>query len=213
MIDSERKSTATINFNRGLSALYSGKYDIAINAFGETLAYDNDHVAAHAGLCLAYHEMDLTLEMFEAFEQIPVGDDSLGARLLVIAVAYYADSEYLLALKKIHHSLKFGTIEAFSYYVLGRTLLALRRYKWGLLALRRAHEQSPYFSVVKNLIDWTSNYLDCEVRALSPILHNAVTLLHQPPPTVDDIPKYNILHDQVARDYLQLTGRFRALDD
>jgi tetratricopeptide (TPR) repeat protein len=114
-------------YEGGLNATYAGEYDLAVESFKRVIAASPEHAAAHAGLCLAYHESGLSLEMCDAFERLSAIEAANGERLFGLALVYYEGGEMSAAHRNAWRAIKLTRNDALTFYVHGRLLLEVGR--------------------------------------------------------------------------------------
>jgi tetratricopeptide (TPR) repeat protein len=150
---------AMCHYEGGLNAIYAGEYDLVVESFKRVIAASPEYAAAHAGLCLAYHESGLSLEMCDAFERLSAIEAANVERLFGIALVYYEGGEISAAHRNAWRAIKLTPNDALTFYVHGRLLLELGRCERGAHFLERALELAPDFRAVHTLLSWISSYL------------------------------------------------------
>ncbi len=190
------KNVASL-YEEGIQLLIAGKFAEAITLLRLAIGIDPEHPNAHAALCLAAHEEgehDLlyvsTIKLFD----LP----NRGAMQRAVAVSYYDSGFYEEAVAAICESIKLCPQEALGFYILGRSQLALFKFKEARASFLKAYELAPDFAVVKSLLTWLTTYLSVDESERLPLLVNTPRVrLHQPPPDIREMTKYPFTQDSL----------------
>jgi tetratricopeptide (TPR) repeat protein len=178
---------ASICCKDGVGAIYKGEYNLAIGAFKQAIDLNPEIALAHAGLCLAYHELGRSEEMCDSFERLSAMDSVDAERLFSLAIVFYEGGDYQAACRSVRQSMSVPPDEALTHYVYGRVLLEIGSYEQGTSSLKRALELVPTFQAVQDLLSWVPSYLslDDDKRRLRVIQRRR--RLHQTPFDLDQL--------------------------
>jgi tetratricopeptide (TPR) repeat protein len=193
----KRIEQADAFYQEGVRGLRAGKFAEAVTLLRLAIGIDPEHADAHPALCLAAHEAgEHDLLQITAIKLLDLPNK--GARERAAAVSHYDCGFYEDAITAIEESIQLYPNEALSYYILGRSQLALFKFKEAQASFLKAYELASDFAVARSLLTWLATYLSVDESERIPLLMNVPRVpMHQPPPDIRDMTKYPFTQDSL----------------
>lgn len=184
-------------YGEGVRNLQAGKFALAASLLSFATIVRLNEADALAALCLAAHEggrHDMLYASFLKLTELP----EQAAVLRGLAISNYDAGLYAEAVIASHRSLALAPDVTLTYYILGRSYLALHRFAEAQKEFQQALKLADNFAVVEALQLWVNVYLSAPTEKRIPLLLKApVTRMHRPPPDARSLAQYPFTPDSL----------------